>query len=65
MKIIAKHDFGLNGEYYAKGDEIPNLNYNQIVKLNEMGHIEPLNFKELMTIKKELEKPKEIIKEEE
>ena len=37
MKIIAKQDFGLNGKYYIKGDEIKDLNYEQIVKLNEKG----------------------------
>lgn len=58
MKIIAKCDFGLNGDYYLKGDEIQNLNYNQIVKLNELGYIEPLDFKQLIQIQRELNKPK-------
>lgn len=58
MKIIAKCDFGLNDIYYLKGDEIKNLNYEQIVKLNELGYIEPLDFKQLIQIQRELSKPK-------
>lgn len=54
MKIIAKIDFGLNGEYYIKGDEIKNLNYEQIAQLNELGYIEPLSYKDLILIKREL-----------
>lgn len=65
MKIIAKIDFGLNGNYYVKGDEISNLNYDQIVKLNEKGFIEPLAYKDLVLIKRELENPIKKIKEEE
>lgn len=57
MKLIAKIDCGFNGEYYVKGEEIPNLTYDQIVYLNEKGFIEPLDFKALVSIKKELEKP--------
>ena len=55
MKIIAKVDFVANNEQYIKGDEIKGLNYNQIVKLNELGFIEPLTFKDLTIIKRELE----------
>jgi len=55
MKIIAKVDFVANNEQYIKGDEIKELNYNQIVKLNELGFIEPLTFKDLTIIKRELE----------
>ena len=58
MKIIAKIDFTANNEQYIKGDEITGLNYNQIVKLNELGFIEPLSYKDLVLIKRELEKPK-------
>ena len=58
MKIIAKCGFGLKGEYYLKGDEVPNLNYNQIVKLNELGYIEPLDFKQLIQIQRELNNAK-------
>ena len=58
-KVIAKKDFTTNiGEYIA-GDEITNLTYEQIVKLNEKGFIEPLNYKDLVLIKRELDKKKE------
>ena len=43
-KIIAKIDFIANGIPYIKGDEIEGLNYKQIVKLNEKGFIEPLEY---------------------
>lgn len=62
-KIVANMDCVINNEYYSKGDEIENLNYDQIVKANEIGYIEPLDYKDLMAIKKELEKPKIIKKE--
>ena len=55
MKIIAKVDFSTNKGQYIKGDEITDLNYEQIVKLNEKGFIEPLSFKDLVLIKRELE----------
>lgn len=61
-KIIAKVDFTCNlGEFIA-GDEITNVTYEQIVKLNEQGFIEPLSYKDLVIIKRELNKPKEIKK---
>ena len=55
MKIIAKTDFSSNIGDYIKGDEIKNLTYDQIVKLNEKGLIESLSFKDLVLIKRELE----------
>lgn len=57
-KIIARIDFTSNIGSFVKGDEICNLTYEQIVKLNEKGFIEPLEFKDLVLIKRELEKPK-------
>ena len=57
-KVIAKTDFIANDVQYIKGDEISGLNYNQIVKLNENGFIEPLTYRDLVLIKRELEKPK-------
>lgn len=57
-KIIAKIDCVINGTFYEKDKEITNLNYEQIVKLNEMGYIEPLDYKNLMIIKEELNKSK-------
>ena len=59
MKIIAKIDFGFNGDYYVQGDELKGLTYEQIVQLNELGYIEPLSFKDLILVKRELEKEKE------
>lgn len=63
MKIIAKIDFSTNKGNYIKGDEIKDLSYNQIVKLNEKGFIEPLSFKDLVLIKRELENRKNIKEE--
>ena len=57
-KIIAKMDFTSNKGTYIAGDEINGLSYEQIVKLNEQGFIEPLSYKDLVLIKKELTKPK-------
>lgn len=57
-KIIAKIDFSTNIGNYIKGDEINGLTYEQIVKLNEKGFIEPLEFKDLVLIKRELNKKK-------
>ena len=56
MKIIAKIDFTANNKFYIAGDEITGLTYDQIVKLNEKGFIEPLEYKDLVLIKRELEK---------
>lgn len=60
MKIIAKIDFVANNEQYIKGDEIKGLTYEQIVKLNEKGFIEPLTYKDLVLIKRELIKKEEL-----
>jgi hypothetical protein len=59
MKIIVKKDFTSNIGSYIKGDELKNLTYQQIVKLNELGFIEPLSHKDLVLIKRELEKKEE------
>ena len=55
-KLIAIKDFTSNGINYIVGDEIKTKNYNAIVSLNEKGFIEPLNYKDLVLIKRELEK---------
>lgn len=57
-KIIARINFSTNDESYLKGEEIHDLKYEEIVKLNEKGYIEPLKYEELILIKRELEKPK-------
>ena len=58
-KVIAKIDFTANGVNYIKGDEINDLNIEQIAKLNEKGFIEPLTYKDLVLIERELNKKKE------
>ena len=58
MKVIARIDFTSNLGEFIKGDELTNLTYEQIVKLNEKGFIEPLSYKDLVLIKRELENPK-------
>ena len=57
-KIIAKVNFVLNGVSYITGDEIHDLTYNQIAKLNEKGFIQPLAYEDLVLIKRELDNPK-------
>lgn len=54
-KVIAKINFSANDKQYIVGDEIEGLTYSQIVKLNEKGFIEPLEYKDLVLIKRELE----------
>ena len=58
-KLIAKKDFIINGISFVKGDEI---NINDIItikKLNEKGFIEPLDFKDLTILERELKYKKE------
>ena len=62
-KIIAKINFTSNIGSFVAGEEIIGLDYYQIVKLNEMGFIEPLDYKDLVLIKRELDN-KKIVKEE-
>lgn len=59
-KIIAKVDFTSNIGKYVAGDEIKNLTYEQIVKLNEQGFIEPLEYKDLVLIERELKNKEEL-----
>mgnify|MGYP003457731522 CR=1 FL=1 len=53
-KLIAKKDFTFNGEPYIVGDEVKVNNIAEAKKLNEKGFIEPLNFKELVILEREL-----------
>lgn len=62
-KIIAKKDFVLNNTSYIKDEEIKTRDFEVIKKLNEQGFIYPLEYKELILLKRELENSK--IKEEE
>jgi len=64
MKIVAKIDFVANNKKYIAGDEINDLTYEQIVRLNEMGFIKPLDYKDLVLLEREL-KEKKIVKKEE
>ena len=63
--IIVVKNFTANGKNYIANDEIKDMTYNQIVKLNEKGFIKPLSYEDLTIIKRELEKPKKLYKEEE
>lgn len=47
MKPKARIDFELNGIFYEKDDEIDVKSKEALVKLNEMGFIEPLTPKEI------------------
>lgn len=58
-KVIAKKDFTSNIGNYVKGDEIRDVSYRQIVKLNELGFIEPLSYRDLVEIERELKNKEE------
>ena len=64
-KLIAKKDFTFKGVAYVVGDELKVNDILEVRKLNEKGFIEPLNFKELTLIQRELENSKKYNKEEE
>ncbi len=57
MKVIAKTSFSLNGVIYNNGDEVKVDDKEKLVKLNELGYIEPLSAKDIQNFGKE-EKPK-------
>ena len=59
MKPIAKINCQINGIYYTKGDGINIKNKEELIKLNELGLIEPLTAKEIQDFVK-----KTIIKKE-
>ena len=54
-KLVAIKDFSANGKDFIVGDEIKTKNYEAIVLLNEKGFIEPLDYKDLVLIKRELD----------
>lgn len=61
-KIIARIDFELNGKFYLKGDKIEEVkDINSIRKLNESGFIEPLSYRDLVLIERELNNKKKEI----
>lgn len=57
-KIIAKMDFTIENKQYIVGDEIKINDIEIIRKLNEKGFIEPLNYRDLVLIERELNKEK-------
>ena len=62
-KVIAAKDFNANGVFYLAGDELKGLSFEQIVKLNEKGLIEPLELREIILITREKDKEKNIKEE--
>lgn len=62
-KVIAAKDFNANGVFYLAGDELKNLSFEQIIKLNEKGFIEPLDLKDIILITRENDKQKNIKEE--
>ena len=62
-KVIAAKDFNANGNYYLAGDELKNLSFEQILKLNKLGFIEPLDLKDIILIIREKDKQKNIKEE--
>lgn len=58
-KLIAKKDFTIDGISFIIGDEVNVKDIVTIKKLNEKGFIEPLNFKDLTILERELKYKKE------
>lgn len=58
IKIIAAKNFTANDKSYIEGEEIEGLKFEQILKLNELGFIKSLDFKDLTLLKRELESKK-------
>lgn len=56
MKVVAKIHFEFNGIKYLKGEEVKVKSIKEVIKLNELGYINPLNYEELTLIERELEK---------
>ena len=64
-KLIAKKDFTINGIPFVKDEEVNVKDISVVKKLNEKGFIEPLDFKELVIIERELKNPTKTYKKEE
>ena len=58
-KLIAKKDFIIDGIPFVKGDEVDVRDISIVKKLNEKGFIEPLDFKDLAILERELKHKKE------
>ena len=54
-KVIASKDFSIGDRFYIKDEEIKDVDFKTIVKLNEQGFIYPLTNKDLILIKEEEE----------
>lgn len=52
----AKTNFSLNGVLYEEGDDVEVKTKMQLIKLNELGYIQPLSAKEIQNFGK----PKEV-----
>lgn len=59
IKVIAKIDFTLNGTQYITGDEIEVKDVDKIIRLNELGYIEPLTHKDIVILERKLKEEKE------
>lgn len=57
MKLIVQKEFTYHNKFYSSNDEIDSkeINFEDIVKMNEKGFINPLTTREVMLIKKESE----------
>lgn len=62
-KVIVAKDFNANGKFYIAGDELNGLSFEQIIKLNEQGLIEPLELRDIILITRENDKQKNIKEE--
>ena len=62
-KVIVAKDFNANGKFYIAGDELKGLTFEQIIKLNEKGLIEPFELKDIILIVRENDKTKNIKEE--
>ena len=62
-KIKAKLDVEINNVKYLKGEVVKVENIEQVYKLNAMGYIEPLSYKDLVLIERELKEEQNGYKE--
>lgn len=58
-KIKATKDFIMNGISYVEGDELDIKDIKLIKRLNELGFIESLGYKDLVLLERELVKEEE------
>lgn len=53
MKIIARINFIFNDKKYLADEEVKLDNIKQVIKLNELGYINPLTYEDLVKIERE------------